>query len=515
MSRSAARRSGILDDDDAPPLPVAAARGEARRVEQALEHVVAHRLGVELACRAGAAQRGDEVEVHEWRSVVAGWVSLGWCHRPGVPARSRRWRGCGGSPPGRWWSRPWRAGRRRSTSSRRRRQRGRWGSWPVATRRRRRWRTRSTPCGPPGSPPSASMCSCRAGRRRTRHECPPTWRPSLPRRPHSVWTRGQPTWEGDDYERKLEVLLGRAPRGRQLHLRPARRRGGAVAAVPGVDRGAHRDHARGGGARAPGGPRRPLPAGRGGGGAPGQPGQRRPSRPGPADPLAPGGGLPPDHRAAHRGRRGGWARGRGRPAGPGCGAGAGRHRLLALPREWRPPAPQGRARRSRLRRDHRHPCLQREAGPGARQHHGARPSRRAGGLPGDQQRHPAAARRGGAGRRCRAHEPLRRHGVPPRRGPARRRRWSSGWCQDCAGEQPARDHDHRVHAPRRGGRGRRPRQAAPRRRRVDEPAPGHRRGHGRHGAAHRDSSRSSATAPRRSPWRPCCPPSRTGATARG
>ena len=68
--RGAARR--ILDDDDTPALPVAAARGEARRVEQAFEHVVADRLGVEPACRAGAAQRGDEVEVHEWRSVVAG-----------------------------------------------------------------------------------------------------------------------------------------------------------------------------------------------------------------------------------------------------------------------------------------------------------------------------------------------------------------------------------------------------------------------------------------------------------
>ena len=40
------------------------------------------------------------------------------------------------------------------------------------------------------------------------------------------------------------------------------------------------------------------------------------------------------------------------------------------------------------------------------------------GLPRDQQRHPAAARRGGPGRRRRAHEPLRRDGVPPGRGPA-------------------------------------------------------------------------------------------------
>ena len=68
--RGAGRR--VLDDDDTPALPVAAARGEAGRVEQAVEHVVADRLGVELAGGAGAAQRVDEVEVHELPTVAAG-----------------------------------------------------------------------------------------------------------------------------------------------------------------------------------------------------------------------------------------------------------------------------------------------------------------------------------------------------------------------------------------------------------------------------------------------------------
>ena len=73
---------------------------------------------------------------------------------------------------------------------------------------------------------------------------------------------------------------------------------------------------------------------------------------------------------------------------------------------------------------------------------------RAAGLSRDQQRHPAAARRGGAGGRPRAHEPLRRHRLPcgPRR--ARRPRSWSGWCQDGAGDEPPADEDDRVHAAR-------------------------------------------------------------------
>ena len=71
-SRSAVRVAAVLDHDDAPALAVAAARGEAGRIEQAGQHVVGDGLGVELAHRAGAAQRVDEVEVHELPTVAAG-----------------------------------------------------------------------------------------------------------------------------------------------------------------------------------------------------------------------------------------------------------------------------------------------------------------------------------------------------------------------------------------------------------------------------------------------------------
>ena len=63
---------GVLDDDDPPALTVAAARGEAGRVEEAGQHVVVDGLGMELAGRTGAAQRVDEVEVHGLPTVAAG-----------------------------------------------------------------------------------------------------------------------------------------------------------------------------------------------------------------------------------------------------------------------------------------------------------------------------------------------------------------------------------------------------------------------------------------------------------
>ena len=71
-SRSATRVAGILHDDDPPALTVAAARGEAGRVEEAGEHGVVDGLGMELAGGTGAAQRVDEVEVHGLPTVAAG-----------------------------------------------------------------------------------------------------------------------------------------------------------------------------------------------------------------------------------------------------------------------------------------------------------------------------------------------------------------------------------------------------------------------------------------------------------
>ena len=49
--------------------PLGAKRAVSRR---RAEHVVRDRLGVELADGAGAAQRVDEVEVHELPTVAAG-----------------------------------------------------------------------------------------------------------------------------------------------------------------------------------------------------------------------------------------------------------------------------------------------------------------------------------------------------------------------------------------------------------------------------------------------------------
>ena len=97
---------------------------------------------------------------------------------------------------------------------------------------------------------------------------------------------GQPSWDGDDYERKLEALLARPPAVVSFTFGLPDTEVVRVAAVSGVDGGPHRDHARGGGACPPSGPRRLVPAGRGGGGSSGQPRQRRPPRPGPADPRA-------------------------------------------------------------------------------------------------------------------------------------------------------------------------------------------------------------------------------------
>ena len=231
---------------------------------------------------------------------------------------------------------------------------------------------------------------------------------------------GEPTWDGDDYERKLEVLLARPPavvsftfglpdvevvrslqsRGSMVALTVttpeeaarALRTGPDALCLQGAEAGAHRGSLAN---------------------------DDRPDQDRPIDsllaavcrrttvPLIAAGGVGgPGDVAALLAR--------------GAALVQAGTAFLRCPESGAPQPHKDALADSRVRRDHRHPRLQREAGPSARQRHGARSPRRAGGLPGGQQRHPAAAGRGGAGRRCRAHEPLRRHGVPPCRGPARR-----------------------------------------------------------------------------------------------
>ncbi len=140
-----------------------------------------------------------------------------------------------------------------------------------------------------------------------------------PEAEHSAPTVGEPTWDDDDYDAKLEVVLAERARRGELHLRPPRARRRARPAgrrVPGA--GARVTHARGGGAGVAGRPRRPLPAGRRGGRAPRQPGQRRPPGPGPPGACAARRGPPPHARPARGGRRSG----RSQPTSPTCcGAG--------------------------------------------------------------------------------------------------------------------------------------------------------------------------------------------------
>ena len=211
-----------------------------------------------------------------------------------------------------------------------------------------------------------------------------------------------------------------------------------VAAGRRVARPAHGHDARGGVGRAAGRPRRALPAGCRGRRAPGQPGQRRPARPGPAR-ARPAGRRPPAHaRAAGGGGRGGRPRRRGRPAGPGRDLVQAGTAFLRCPESGAPaPHKDALADPTPCRRDRGDPGLQRPAGPGARQRHGARPPGRARRLPRDQQRHPAAAGRRGRGRRRRAHEPVRRDGVPPGRGAAGGRGGRVAGVRMAAGEQPA------------------------------------------------------------------------------
>src|SRR5205823_1001782 len=52
---------GVAQHDHAPPLAVATARREAGGVEDPVDHVVADRVGFELAHGAGGAERVDEV----------------------------------------------------------------------------------------------------------------------------------------------------------------------------------------------------------------------------------------------------------------------------------------------------------------------------------------------------------------------------------------------------------------------------------------------------------------------
>jgi hypothetical protein len=65
----------IFHDDDPPALSVAPTGCEAGGVEQAGEHLVVDRLGMELAGCTGAAQRVDEVQVHGWPNVASGGCS--------------------------------------------------------------------------------------------------------------------------------------------------------------------------------------------------------------------------------------------------------------------------------------------------------------------------------------------------------------------------------------------------------------------------------------------------------
>ena len=164
-------------------------------------------------------------------------------------------------------------------------------------------------------------------------------------------------------------------------------------------RPAHRHHARGGGARAAGGPdapacRVPRPA-RTGAAWPTTTAPTRTGRSGRCWPPCAGARScrwwPPAGWAAPRTSPTCWPGGPtwSRPGRPSC----------AAPRAARPTRRRMRWR-SAFRADRRHPRLQRPAGPGARQRHGAGPPRRAGGLPRDQQRHPplraAAAQAGDA-----------------------------------------------------------------------------------------------------------------------
>src|ERR1019366_4578672 len=64
----------VLHDDHPPTLAIAAAGGEAGRIEKAMDHSILDRLGQELAYRTRAPQGLDQVQVH--RRTVAGRIPL-------------------------------------------------------------------------------------------------------------------------------------------------------------------------------------------------------------------------------------------------------------------------------------------------------------------------------------------------------------------------------------------------------------------------------------------------------
>ena len=369
---------GVLHDDDPPALPVAAARREAGGVEQPGQHLVVDGLGMELAGGAGAAQRVDEVEVHGWPTVAADgrWVRVRVC-RPARPSlsvpggfvRGDRQRRCDAvacalapaarrGAHGRW---PLDGGPGRG----RRRGRGRWASWPAATRRRPLWPRRWRPSGPPAWTRSASTCSSRVPRRSIAGELAAyvaraggrRRRPRRRARRGGLGRRRLP--------RQGRRRAGGAARGGQLHLRDPRRStssapcrppaplvlltvttpeeaGLALRAGPdalvlqGAEAGAHRGSL----ANAD-----------------------RPDEDRPVRAL-----LAAVRRrtlvASGRGRRCGRPRRRGRPAGPGRGHGAGGHGVPALPRERRAGGFEGGPRRRVPYRRPRSPAPSAAGGPG-------------------------------------------------------------------------------------------------------------------------------------------------------
>ena len=311
-------------------------------------------------------------------------------------------------------------------------------SWPAATRRRRRPGRRDGRVRAAGvDVVRRQPLRARRARRRSRRPRRLPGARSRPRRPTLGVALGEAGWDDDDYPHKLELVLAAPPAavsftfglpGAECRCSALQAAGSLVLvtvttpeeAAPALPRRA----------------RRALPAGLRGRRAPGQPGQRRPSRRRPTDPRAAG------RRAAGRTlvplvAAGGVGRPRRRA--PTCWSGAptlvqAGHRVPALPRERRPPRPEGCA----------WPILSFAATAVTRAFSGRRAralvNAMVRGHPDAPAAYPeinnatrplrAAAARG---RRSRAHEPLRRDRVPPGRGAGRRPRWSHTWRRGCAG----------------------------------------------------------------------------------